>query len=77
MATNRSVQDDPGARRPNATPVPTQRDARYYDEDKPGMGDVLTGGDATRAPKSLRESERRAKDGAILAGDDWDNPEEI
>lgn len=77
MATNRAVEDTPGARRPNATPTPIERDARYYDEDQPGMGDVLGGGDATRAPRSLRESERRPKDGAILAGDDWDNPDEI
>jgi hypothetical protein len=75
MTTDEPAPDAP--RRRGATPQPEHRDARYYDEDRPGMGDVLTGGDATRAPRSLRESERRAKDGKILAGDDWDNPENI
>ena len=41
------------------------------------MGDVLSGGDASRAPKSLREAERQPKDDAILAGHDWDAPDEM
>lgn len=41
------------------------------------MGDVLSGGDASRAPKSLRDPERSPKGDAILAGHDWDAPEEI
>jgi hypothetical protein len=63
--------------RRRATPVPDVRDDRYYDSDQPGMGDTVAGGDASKAPRSLREAERQAKKGAILAGDDWDNPEEI
>ena len=63
--------------RRRATPVPELRDDRYYDSDHPGMGDTVAGGDASKAPRSLREAERRAKKGAILAGDDWDNPEQI
>ncbi|MBF0724096.1 MULTISPECIES: hypothetical protein [Sanguibacter] len=65
------------APRRRATPVPDVRDDRYYDSDQPGMGDTVAGGDASKAPRSLREAERQAKKGAILAGDDWDNPEEI
>jgi hypothetical protein len=75
MTKKRTIPDAPTPRR--ATPQPATRDDRYYDCDKPGMGDTLSGGDASRAPKSLLESERRAKDDAILAGDDWDNQDEI
>lgn len=63
--------------RRRATPVPEALDDRYYDSDRPGMGDAVAGGDASKAPRSLRESERRAKPGAILAGDEWDNIDEI
>lgn len=75
--TSHTPLPDTSGRRRAATPVPSRPDDRYQDRDQPGMGDVLTGGDATRAPKSLRESERRAKNGAILAGNDWDTPDEI
>ena len=76
MTSNRPLPDA-STRRPAATPVPATRDERYHDTDKPGMGDVLSGGDASRAPKSLRDPERQAKDDAILAGHDWDAPEEM
>ncbi|SDD06002.1 hypothetical protein SAMN05216410_2730 [Sanguibacter gelidistatuariae] len=75
--TSNTPQPDASTRRRGATPVPTVPDARYHDADQPGMGDVLSGGDASRAPKSLREPERRPKGDAILAGHDWDAPEEI
>lgn len=75
--TSNTPQPDASVRRRGATPIPTPLDARYHDRDKPGMGDVLSGGDASRAPKSLRESERQPKDDAILAGHDWDAPDEI
>ncbi|MBD5787639.1 hypothetical protein IF650_15850 [Cellulosimicrobium terreum] len=39
-------------------------------------GDVLTGGDAKRAPHSLSEAERRPMDGAS-SGTSWDDPDEL
>lgn len=75
--TSNTPTPDASTHRRGATPVPTVPDARYYDADKPGMGDVLSGGDASRAPKSLLESERRPKGDAILAGHDWDAADEI
>ena len=78
LATGQAAGERASIRpRRRATPVPELRDDRYYDSDQPGMGDTVAGGDASKAPRSLREPERRAKKGAILAGDDWDNPEEI
>lgn len=76
MTSNTPQSDAPTPRRA-ATPIPTPLDARYTDADQPGMGDVLSGGDASRAPKSLREPERKPKGDAILAGHDWDAPDEM
>ena len=76
MTTN-TPQPDAATPRRGATPVPDSFDARYHDADQPGMGDVLSVGDASRAPKSLRDPERKPSGDAILAGHDWDAPEEI
>ncbi|MCB7138093.1 hypothetical protein [Cellulosimicrobium marinum] len=45
-------------------------------EDEEGRGDVLTGGDATKAPHSLSEVERRPIEGAS-SGTSWDDPDEL
>ena len=62
---------------PRATPVPDHLDPRYYQLDHPGEGDVLHGGEPERAPRTLREPELKATGDPILAGDDWDNPDEM
>jgi len=63
--------------RPQATPVPDDPDPRYYQLDRPGEGDVLAGGDPARAPRTLREPELRPTSAPILAGHDWDDPDEM
>jgi hypothetical protein len=47
---------------------------RRGDEDE--HGDVLTGGDASKAPHSLSETERRPIEGAS-SGTSWDDPDEL
>lgn len=39
--------------------------------------DVRSGGDPTRAPRTLRDSELQPDDEAIAASDDWDDPERL
>ncbi len=39
--------------------------------------DVRSGGDASRAPRTLRDSELLPDDEAIAASDDWDDPERL
>ncbi|GAA4727864.1 hypothetical protein GCM10023216_18880 [Isoptericola chiayiensis] len=39
-------------------------------------GDPRTGGDATKAPNSLSQSERRPMEGAS-SGHSWDDPDEL
>ncbi len=39
--------------------------------------DVRSGGDPTRAPRTLRDSELLPDDEAIAASDDWDDPERL
>jgi hypothetical protein len=38
---------------------------------------VRSGGDASRAPRTLRDSELLPDDEAIAASDDWDDPERL
>ncbi len=45
-------------------------------EDGDEHGDVLTGGDPTKAPHSLSEAERRPIEGAS-SGTSWDDPDEL
>jgi len=45
-------------------------------DDEAEPGDVLTGGDATKAPHSLSEAERRPIEGAS-SGTSWDDPDEL
>ncbi|SFJ98223.1 hypothetical protein [Cellulomonas sp. KH9] len=39
--------------------------------------DARTGGDAARAPRSLRAAELEPDDEAIASSDDWDDPERL
>lgn len=39
--------------------------------------DTLGGGDASLAPKSLTECERRASDDCVFAGQSWDDPQSL
>ena len=39
--------------------------------------DARSGGDAARAPRSLRASELRPDDEPIASSDDWDDPERL
>jgi hypothetical protein len=45
-------------------------------DDEEEHGDVLTGGDPTKAPHSLSETERRPIEGAS-SGTSWDDPDEL
>lgn len=47
---------------------------RVPDDAEPG--DVLAGGDASKAPQSLSESERQPIEGAS-SGTSWDDPDEL
>ena len=39
--------------------------------------DVRSGGDPSRAPRTLRDSELLPDDEAIAASEDWDDPERL
>ncbi|MEN0128722.1 MAG: hypothetical protein AAGC49_04730 [Brevundimonas sp.] len=39
--------------------------------------DARSGGDATRAPRSLTSTELEADDEAIASSDDWDDPDRL
>ncbi|WP_265521351.1 hypothetical protein [Oerskovia flava] len=49
---------------------------RVTERDDEEHGDVLSGGDASRAPLSLSESERHPIEGAS-SGTSWDDPDEL
>lgn len=77
MSIDASTPQDPAASSRSPRNLQTQHDGRYDDGQPTENGDVLSGGDASRAPRNLREVGRQATGDAILAGDDWDNPDGI
>jgi len=70
MSPNRSrdLTSDPAAHHLADQPL-TQEDL--------DAGDARAGGDAARAPRSLRAAELEPDDEAIAAGDEWDDPERL
>ena len=70
MSTNAAHRDDI-----NQSDIASARlsPPREREEER---GDVLTGGDATKAPTSLSENERRPIEGAS-SGTSWDDPDEL
>jgi hypothetical protein len=59
----------------NQSDIASARLSPHRDDDEE-HGDVLTGGDATKAPHSLSEAERRPIEGAS-SGTSWDDPDEL
>ncbi|WP_454044034.1 hypothetical protein [Cellulosimicrobium sp. Marseille-Q8652] len=70
MSTDPLRQDDL-----NQSDIASARLSPPRDDDEE-RGDVLTGGDATKAPHSLSEVERRPIEGAS-SGTSWDDPDEL
>ncbi|ROS78959.1 hypothetical protein [Cellulomonas sp. PhB143] len=70
---------NPGPRRrtddPNTSDIGSARISPRTDKDA-GTGDVLSGGDASRAPQSLRERDRGRIERAS-SGKSWDDPDEL
>jgi len=69
MSTHARHQDDL-----NESDIASARLSPRHEDDE--LGDVLTGGDATKAPHSLSEAERRPIEGAS-SGTSWDDPDEL
>jgi hypothetical protein len=65
MSTDRDLTSDPSAER-IAEAVPS--------ESVLAAADARSGGDASRAPRSLRSVELEPDDEAIASSDDWDDP---
>lgn len=60
------LTSDPSAER-IAGPLPTETEL--------ALADARSGGDATRAPRSLHAAELQPDDEAIASSEDWDDPE--
>ena len=71
MTTHASDRDDL-----NQSDIAYARLSPPREQDERRPGDVLTGGDASKAPQSLSENERRPIDGAS-SGTSWDDPDEL
>ncbi|MCC2333284.1 hypothetical protein [Cellulomonas wangsupingiae] len=65
---SRDLTSDPAAHRLADQPL---TDAEL------GTADARAGGDAARAPRSLRASELEPDDEAIASSDEWDDPERL
>ncbi|WP_069386812.1 hypothetical protein [Cellulosimicrobium cellulans] len=70
MSTDASHQDDV-----NTSDIAYARLSPPRDDEEE-HGDVLAGGDPTKAPHSLSETERRPIEGAS-SGTSWDDPDEL
>jgi hypothetical protein len=64
----RDLTSDPSAER-IAPPVASEPEL--------DAADARSGGDATRAPRSLTSTELAADDEAIASSDDWDDPDRL
>lgn len=71
MSTHAHHRDDL-----NQSDIASARLSPRREDEGEGSGDVLTGGDATKAPQSLSENERRPIEGAS-SGTSWDDPDEL